>query len=282
VDKLGDCDKPTATGWGASGARRLVEIVRREVARGDLPTDVVPRDDCFYYLHAIVLERFVARSRMFRWLGDTESGSEVCLRVLRRETWRSASESGGLSESVLGVAFASREAQRLWERAGQPSMLPPHELTATVPSGREWWVSALGVDATELVRVAASPAQLYDCLLASGSIDVGVLLGRVRESLAGPLSADMRRALVAALVLAPEIVEQRGADVAGREGTVVAATADGIVTEVVIEPHTCTLLGSTIHSEGPSDIGFDVPDSGVLRATAYVERGPRDACGSSD
>ncbi len=233
----------------------------------------MPPDDGYYYVRAVVLERFVARPEMFRWLAGLPGGEPaIGFRLLSRRTWGSTQRAGRIDEHVLGVSFGSAEAQRRWVEDGCPDMRPPHDYDRVAPVGADGWaVAELATTASERGPDANNPEALYERFASRGAADAPSILRRVQAHLASPQPMAIRKMLVDMLAVVPGVdITHEGADLAGRPGILVLAESGNELHDLVLQPRLLTPLGWATRSTSSSHNDECLK---ILRAAAYVERG---------
>jgi hypothetical protein len=189
------------------------------------------------------------------------------------EAW-SATRVGETDSRVISITFPTAAARRRWEALGRPDLRPgiPGEVKiapfAGVPLGRNRTLTL-----RQLVRLPQNPRALYKQLFAGST--AAEALDQVSSSLdLYPMPSRLRAAIYRALALVPGIhYSGRVRTLTGRAGEALWAPTGpppaANRSEVIIDPHTGTLLGTRTVITDPRSEGL--PVGTIYSQTAVVQ-----------
>jgi hypothetical protein len=282
--------------WGfaashLSTSQASAATVLREAAEAtQAHATVFPNADQFFYEHDIsstLVPICDSHDLRLSRCGDAPHASVI----VELSRWISPSRVGEREERLVAVTFPSAAARTLWKRLGRPNLAARFPITGPVPIPARLTeripLEHGSLSTRELLALPTQPYALYKRLFVAGTADNALELVVVIDRLA--IGSKLRAAIYRALALVPGIqLDGDARTLKGRIGTAIGAPlADGARDELIIDPHTGTLLGSQQVVTNPGrfaqNTDLTLPSGTVYTQTDILQRtitdtpGPRPA-----
>jgi hypothetical protein len=248
------------------------EALKRVAAVAAQAPAPVPRDDQYYYVKTRATWRSMFAGE------DPNHEHAVTLVEHDREIWLSVERPGKLIDTVVGSRpLTAADADRRQSPDG----------VAQAPAGamkpiRHYFLGGEQLSRAQLLAFPTAPQAIYERLRAHtdgrGTSPEGEVFTEIGDALReSPAPAALRAGLYGALahVAGIELVGTVK-DSAGRTGTAVAFTENGVRSELIFDPATSELLAEQDVLVDPAKAELDAPSGTVVGDAVYLRRAVTD------